>query len=58
MDYFLTNALTRLRHRGPKEQLEQCRYCNLIVVNDTAFPFEMCVGTEKKPHKPVATGKL
>jgi len=58
MGYFLKNAITRLRHAGPKSQLERCQHCDLVLVNDTNFPFGMCTGTEKKPHKPIASRKL
>ena len=58
MAYFLRNALTKLRHKGPKSQLERCPYCDLVVVNTTCFPWEMCVGPPDDPHKPVAAQKL
>jgi len=54
MAYFLTNAITKFKHKGPKGQLEKCQYCGLIVVNDSLFPFAMCTGPEKEPHPPIA----
>ena len=61
MAYFLRNALTKLRHKrrqAPFAQLERCRYCGLVSVNDTLFPFGMCTGPPDNPHKPVASHKL
>ena len=58
MAYFLRNALTKLKHKGPKSQLERCQYCGLVVVNTTIFPWEFCTGPDDDPHKPVACLKL
>ena len=58
MAYFLKNAFTKLKHKGPKGQLERCQYCGLVNVNNTLFPWQFCTGTEKQPHTPVACLKL
>ena len=58
MAYFLRNARTKLKHKGPKGELEMCQYCGLVIVNDSLFPFAMCTGLESDPHKPVAARKL
>lgn len=57
MSYFLTNAITKFRHKGRKDELEICQYCGLMIINATPFPFGMCTGTSNNPHKPVTSRK-
>ena len=57
MSYHFANLITRVKHKGPKEQLEICQMCGLMVVNDLPFPFAFCQGTEKNPHRPFACRK-
>ena len=57
MSHTIRNLITRFRHKGPRDQLEICQMCGLMIVNDSLFPFAIHTGTEKEPHRPYAARK-
>jgi len=57
MSHTIRNFIGKLRHKGPKSQLEICQMCGRLVINELPFPFALCQGTEKDPHRPFACRK-